>query len=336
LLSWLICKFNRYFASKRAYIIGQSLPSNCFSLLAVGFRIKIKPNITGIIKEIVLRPDHLTIASCQFAVGASIEQNAKQIVAFLHKAKKNDAEIVHFPECALSGYIGVDIDSIDHLDWSLLLEKTKLILDLAGQLRLWVILGSSHRLTAPNRPHNCLYLISPQGEIVDRYDKRFCTEGDLDHYTPGNRFVTFTVNGLKCALLICFDLRFPELYRALKAEGVQCVFQSFYNARQTKPSIHTHIMRQTMQCRAATNYFWVSMTNSSGYYSPYASCFITPNGKIANQLKQNRPGLMVNTVNSEEEFYDPSKAFRPLAMKGVLSNGCTEIKDPRSENTTVL
>ncbi len=283
-----------------------------------------------------MNPAHVTIASCQFAVSASIKQNAKQIVAFLHKAKNSNAEIVHFSECALSGYTGVDIESTDQLDWSLLMKKTKLILDLAEQLRLWVILGSTHRLTVPNKPHNCLYLISPQGEIIDRYDKRFCTEGDLNHYTPGNRFVTFTVNGLKCALLICFDVRFPELYRALKAEDVQCVFQSFYNARQTKPSVHTYIMRQTMQCRAATNYFWVSMTNSSGYYSPYASCFITPDGRIANQLKQNRPGLMVNTVNTEKEFYDASKSSRPLAMKGILTNGSAEIKDPRSENTTAL
>ena len=283
-----------------------------------------------------MNPAHVTIASCQFAVSASIEQNAKQIVAFLHKSKKNNAEIVHFSECALSGYAGVDIESTGQLDWSLLLKKTKQILDLAKQLQLWVILGSTHQLTAPNKPHNSLYLINPQGEIIDRYDKRFCTENDLKHYTPGNRFVTFTINGLKCTLLICFDLRFPELYRALKAEDVQCIFQSFYNARQTKPSVHTYIMRQTMQCRAATNYFWISMTNSSGHYSPYASCFITPDGRIAKQLKQNRPGLMINTVNTEEEFYDASKSFRPLAMKGMLTNGPDKIKDPRSENTTSL
>ena len=50
--------------------------------------------------------------------------------------------------------------------------------DLAKKLKLWVVLGSDHRLSAGNKPHNSLYVISPKGEIVDRYDKRFCTGGD--------------------------------------------------------------------------------------------------------------------------------------------------------------
>jgi len=95
-------------------------------------------------------------------------------------------------------------------------------------------------------------------------------------------------------------------------------------------------MRQTMQCRAATNYFWVSMSNSSGYYSPYPSCFIQPDGKIAHQLRPNRPGLMVNTVDLNKKFYDPMADFRNMAIKGKLSNGPKIIKDRRSKNTTSL
>jgi predicted amidohydrolase len=108
--------------------------------------------------------------------------------------------------------------------------------------------------------------------------------------------VNFTVNGAKCSLLICFDARFPELYRKLYKQGVNFVLQSFYNARQKGPSVHTRIIRQTMQCRAATNYFWVSMANSSACYSPYPSCFIQPDGVIVKQLRLNRAGMMVNTM----------------------------------------
>jgi predicted amidohydrolase len=125
---------------------------------------------------------------------------------------------------------------------------------------------------------------------------------------------------VKCSLLICFDLRFPELYRVLYKQGVNCIFQSFYNARQKGPSVHTHIMRQTMQCRAATNHIWVSMSNSSGYYSPYPSCFIQPDGKIVRQLRVNRPGLMVNTVDLSRKFYDPMADFRDMAISGKLNN----------------
>jgi predicted amidohydrolase len=278
----------------------------------------------------------LRTAACQFAVGESISQNGRNIRRFMQKAHEAQARIVHFSECALSGYAGIDFENFEDYDWDWLKAETVKIMDLAGRLGLWVVLGSSHPLTPPNKPHNSLYLISPEGRVVDRYDKRFCTPNDLDHYTPGDRFVTFTLNGVRCSLLICFDLRFPELYRELFKLGVQCIFQSFYNARQKGPSIHSHIMRQTMQCHAATNYFWVSMTNSSGHYSPYPSCFIQPDGVIAAQLKRNHPGLMVNTVDVNANFYDPMPGFREMAIAGKLSNAPALLNDPRSRDTTSL
>jgi predicted amidohydrolase len=276
------------------------------------------------------------VATCQFAVGRHIRRNSQQIQRFLHQAKKAKADVVHFPECALSGYVGVDFPNFDGFDWELLKEETLKIMDLAKELGLWVILGSTHTLTAPNKPHNSLYLIGPDGKIEDRYDKRFCMRAEGRKYTPGDHFVTFTINGIKCSLLICFDLRFPELYRELYKQNVKCIFQSFYNARQKGPSIHSHIMRQSMQCRAASNGFWVSMANASGYYSPYPSCFIGPDGKIINQLEQNRPGMTVNTVDLSEKFYDPMAGIRELAIKGRLSSGPGGIKDKRSADRTRL
>ena len=278
----------------------------------------------------------LKVATCQFAVSASVRQNSRRICEYLYKARRAKADIVHFSECALSGYASVDFKTSEGYDWGVLKEEAQKVVSLAGKLKLWVVLGSAHRLTEPKRPHNSLYLIGPGAEIVDRYDKRFCTEVDLDNFTPGNRFVNFEINGVRCSLLICFDLRFPEVYRELKKQKVDCILQSFYNARQKGPSVHTDIMRQTMQCRAGTNYFWVSMANSSGYYSPYPSCFIWPDGKIAAQLRFNRAGMMVNAVDPGKRFYDPAAKFRAMAMKGKLSNGPGSIKDPRSRNRTTL
>jgi len=278
----------------------------------------------------------LMVATCQFGVGASIKRNARQISEFLHKSKKANADIVHFPECALSGYVGADFPNFEGYNWELLKEETQKIMALAGKLKLWVALGSTHRLTEPNRPHNSLYLIGPDGKIKDRYDKRFCLKGELRRYTPGSRFVNFTVNGVKCSLLICFDARFPELYRQLYKQKVNCIFQSFYNARQKGPSVHTHIMRQTMQCHAATNHFWVSMSNASGFYSPYPSCIIAPDGVIVRQLKANRAGLMVNTVDMSQKFYDPMADFRDMAIAGKLSNAEKSIKDFRTRNKKAL
>ena len=278
----------------------------------------------------------LKVATCQFAVGRSIKRNSLAICEWLRKAKKAKADIVHFSECALSGYVGTDFPNFEGYNWDLLKGETEKIMALAAKLKLWVVLGSTHRLAGLNKPYNSLYLINPDGRIVDRYDKRFCTPGDLRRLKPGDRFVNFAINGVKCSLLICFDLRFPELYRELYKQGVKCIFQSFYNARQKGPSVHTHIMRQTMQCRAATNHVWVSMTNSSGYYSPYPSCFIQPDGKIVRQLRTNRPGLMVNTVDLSRKFYDPMADFRDMAISGKLNNAGQAVHDSRPHKSKSL
>lgn len=278
----------------------------------------------------------LNIATCQFAVCSDVDQNARQIRTLMQQAAEQGADIAHFSECALSGYAGVDFESLAGYDWPRLKDRTLEIVALAGELKLWLALGSSHPLTPPHKPHNCLYLISPEGKLVDRYDKRFGTAIDLLHYTPGNRFVVFDIHGVTCALLICFDLRFPELYRELYKQGVQCILQSFYNARQQGPSVHTEIMRQTMQANAANNGFWASMTNSCGWYCPYPSCFIQPDGRIAQQLPDHHDGLMLNTVDLSLTFYDPSAPFRKRAVEGKLSNGPETLDDPRSNNTIIL
>ena len=173
----------------------------------------------------------LRVATCQFAVGGHINRNAAQILKQIDQAKKRRADVVHFPESALTGYPGTDITSWDGFDWDILRTQTQAICEHAARRKVWVVLGSAHRLAAPRLPHNCLYLISPSGKIVNRYDKRFCMTNDFSYYTPGDHPVVFTLNGVRCALLICFDLRFPELYRQLVTHRVQCVFQSFYNAR---------------------------------------------------------------------------------------------------------
>ena len=64
----------------------------------------------------------LKIATCQFAVSSSIKRNANQICHFLNKAKKGKADIVHFSECALSGYVGTDFPNFENYNWQLLRE----------------------------------------------------------------------------------------------------------------------------------------------------------------------------------------------------------------------
>lgn len=267
------------------------------------------------------RRGEIGVATCQFAVSSSLRRNAEHIVAQIRISAEAGARIVHFPESALTGYLGRDHDSWTRIDPAELTDLSAQISAEAANARVWVLLGSLHILSEGRLPHNSVFVIDDHGRLVDRYDKRFCTTNDLLHYTPGSHRVTFEVDGVRCGVAICFDIRFPEIYREYKAAGVECIFQSNYDARGVGRSHFRHIMRQTMQTRCATNFMWMSASNSSAHYQSYPSVFIRPDGRIAARLHDHRPGVMVNHIDLSAELYDAAGEHRQRALHGSLGNG---------------
>ena len=176
----------------------------------------------------------LTVATCQFPTSGDISANLDFVLCLLQEAKTQGADVASFPECALSGYAGSDFETNASIDWQGLASAVAQVAAVAASLQLWVILGSAHRLTPPHKPHNSLYIISDEGRIVDRYDKRFLSgdamenPGDLAHYSPGDHFSVFDIKGVRCGALICVDCRYPELYRAYKRLGVELMFHSYH------------------------------------------------------------------------------------------------------------
>ena len=261
----------------------------------------------------------LRLATCQFAISSDLQRNALAIKKHMHQAAKRGADIIQFPETALSGYGGEDIHSWDGYDWKALKAALNDIAALAKELSLWLVLGSSHP-QKDKKPYNSLYVIAPSGRIRARYDKRFCTSGDLDFYTPGENFIAFTINGVKCGCLICYDVRFPELYRAYKKLDVQLMFHSFYNAGADADNIHTHIMRQSLQAHAASNSIWISASNCAKPHQSWPSVCIQPDGVIKKSMQQNKAGIMITDIDLSKVFYDAAGLNRDLAMRGLLNN----------------
>src|SRR5215510_4317281 len=108
----------------------------------------------------------LIVATCQFPVDADVRRNLRYVARQLRAAKDRGAHVAHFPEACLSGYAGVDFPSYQGFTWPLLQECTHRVLELARQCRLWVILGSTHRLTGQHKPHNSLYIIDDHGTLA--------------------------------------------------------------------------------------------------------------------------------------------------------------------------
>ncbi len=296
----------------------------------------------------------LKVATCQFPVSADIQKNYRYIASQIRKAKAQGAQVVHFPECALSGYAGPDLQSYEGFDWIKLEKCTQEIFSLARRLKIWVILGTSHCLTGANKPHNSLYVIDADGKLADRYDKMFCSGGDLKHYTPGYYFCVFTIKGVKCGAQICYDYRFPELYREYKRQGVQLMFHS-YHAGGASPeqyqenqkyvgefaaisegsTIPAITMPATMRSYAANNYIWISCPNSSRKESCWPAFFVRPDGIVTGRLRRNVAGVLLSTVDTNEKWYDSTVVWRDRAMRGVFHSG-TLVTDPRSQDRTNL
>ncbi|HAM10552.1 MAG TPA: carbon-nitrogen hydrolase family protein [Bacteroidales bacterium] len=276
----------------------------------------------------------IRIASCQFPVSADVMSNYRFIESQMIEAKLKKADVVHFPECALSGYPGSDFQTLDNFNWDELHRLTDSVILLADKLNMFVILGSLHKLSGANKPHNSLYVITPDGKIADRYDKRFCTSTDLKFSSPGDHFVSFSISGVKCGLLICYDIRYPELYREYRKLGCDVIFQSFYNARAEKGSIHPVIMPVSAQAHAATNYFYMSLTNSSAPES-WPCHFLTPDGLIQNKLPYNAPGILISDIDLSAKYYDASREYRPDAMNGKLNSGTT-LRDTLSSRRNII
>lgn len=289
----------------------------------------------------------IRVATCQFAVEADIAKNLSAILALMNEAARGEAKIAHFPECALSGYAGVDFPDGSHIQWKELRDATREIQRAAKQAGLWLLLGSTHYLDDQTKPHNCVYVIDARGKLVDRYDKRFCTgrDGkspafDLKHYTPGNRCVTFRVAGITCGVAICYDYRFPELGRAYKRLGAEVMFYSFHNARSSlvsdrKYNIWKTIVPATMQCRAAENHVWISATNSVARPSFWPSFAVRPDGLITGKLKPHRAGVLLTDMALDPAFFDAPGCWREVAMQGTLHSGSL-VDHPRSRNVTEL
>lgn len=305
----------------------------------------------------------MNVATCQFPVAADIHANLRFVKRQMRVARERGAHVAHFPEGALSGYAGSDLESFRGYDWGLLREATLDVLRQARRLRIWVVLGSAHPLTGAGKPHNCLYMISPDGKIIDRYDKMFCSgdpdgqTGDLAHYSPGSHFSTWDINGITCGALICYDYRFPELYREYKRRGVELVFHSFHAGNVSGERVEemreaigeqfvttngaaTHsypgiTMPAAMTTAAAQNYVWISCPNSSAPQSLWPAFAVRADGVTTGRLHRNVPGVLVTTVDTSAPLYDSTAAWRGRALGGVLHSGDLP-DDPRSADRTAL
>lgn len=109
--------------------------------------------------------------------------------------------------------------------------------------------------------YNTSYIYDRKGKEVARYDKvhLFGLMSEKTYLTAGNARRSFYLDGVKCGVMICYDLRFPELSRALALDGVRVLFIS-----AQWPHPRQHPWRILLQARAIENQLFIVAVNRVG------------------------------------------------------------------------
>lgn len=172
----------------------------------------------------------LKAACVQMTSGQDVEANLKSAEGMIREAAGLGARFISTPE------------NTDMINPSLRdsLAKAKgegehpalpLFSALAGELNLWLLLGSI-KIKLERKMANRSYLFSPKGEIVAWYDKIHLFDVDLptgerhresSEIEGGQKAVIADTDFGKLGLSICYDLRFPYLYRALAQKGAEMI-----------------------------------------------------------------------------------------------------------------
>jgi predicted amidohydrolase len=174
----------------------------------------------------------LRVALVQLAADADVAANVERATDLVRRAGETHPGLIALPEAFL--YRGPSTgfrESATELPGPL----TEPFSELARTLDAWLLLGSlAERSGDPERPYNTSVLLDPKGRIAARYRKRHLFDVTIDggpsdresaRTTPGSETVVAPMAGVaegadvRLGMSVCFDLRFPELYRELAAGG---------------------------------------------------------------------------------------------------------------------
>jgi omega-amidase len=130
----------------------------------------------------------------------------------------------------------------------------------AKEHHLWVLAGLALREETPSRLVNAAVLFDPAGSVAAIYRKQrlFAYAGEQEVYAAGDGPVVVTIEGARIALFICYDLRFPELFRAVAPDIDAALVIANWPERR---SAHWEVLTRA---RAIENQCYIIAVNRTG------------------------------------------------------------------------
>lgn len=227
-----------------------------------------------------------------------MDANLSHIHRGMKMAADVNARMVCFHECALTGYppIETNIDSITAEKCAAGISAVK---EMAQKFGICVLFGTV--LYEGDRRYNSALVLDETGRMICRYDKQALWGWDMDHFFPGDGGGLFELDGMKIGIRICFDVRFPELFRPLFREKSSLCIMPFSDTVKTPDPERQQIITGHLRTRAAENVMQFLSVNSLSRYSAVPTAWYNQNGKLLKEIDEEE--LLVCDVTVPEEDF---------------------------------
>lgn len=239
----------------------------------------------------------MKIAAAQIACNlGDLAANARKMREFAGRAKAAGAELVVFPEMADTGY-AMPVIRAQAKPWSEGVVPE--LQEIARNLSLAIISGVSEK--EGEAIYNSQIVIDAAGAIIAKYRKtHLFAPAPIEEdkcFAPGQALVSVALGPLRLGLTICYDLRFPEIYRALAVEqGANAFIIS-----SAWPFPRVEHQRVLATARAIENQSYVVLANRVGKDdgTPFcgSSAIIDPSGVVVAAASAEREELVVAEVS---------------------------------------
>ncbi|HEY6630965.1 MAG TPA: carbon-nitrogen hydrolase family protein [Rhizobiaceae bacterium] len=215
---------------------------------------------------------------------------------------------------------------------------------LSAELGITLHVGSTGILRDDGKIANRAFLFTPDGTLAARYDKIHMFDVDLDNgeswresatYEPGREALVADIGVARLGFAICYDLRFPQLFRAEALAGAEVLTVPAAFTRQTGEA-HWHILQRA---RAIENGAFVIAAAQGGVHEDGRETFghsliVDPWGKILAEADHDEPGVIVAEIDTAlsaearrkipnlrnaREFAAANVSAVPVAFRGAAS-----------------
>ena len=171
---------------------------------------------------------------------------------------KAQPDVIVLPETWNTGFFPKE--NLAELSCKTGYEVNNRIGELAKKYKVNIVAGSVSNVRG-GKVYNTAFVFDRDGICIAEYDKThlFTPMGEDDYYTCGNHLCRFELDGVKCGIIICYDVRFPELTRSLTLQGLDMLF-----VVSQWPKERIFHLRTLTTARAIENQMFVACCNSCG------------------------------------------------------------------------